>query len=127
MYAVNRLRTFQEPSTRHIFDEVEVNKALNRINRGNDDTDVGTRAQSSPRAATSPGMSIVFHYVFIITKVVQVQQAIYRDIQYLHETSKLHDRCDEAVERLPNALTQVRTLEERRDIAVGLVSALLQL
>ena len=72
VHAVDRLSTFQAPSTRDIFDEVQVNQALNWVHRCHDNSDVGASAQSSPSAAARPGMAIVFHYVFIVAKIVEV-------------------------------------------------------
>jgi hypothetical protein len=110
MHAVNRLCGFQAPSTRDVFDEIQVNEALNRIYRCHNDSDVGAGPQSSPSAATGPGMPVVFHYVFVVAEIVEVKQSVHSDVQYLHEAPKLHHCRDDAVERLPNPLAQVRAL-----------------
>src|SRR6266702_7214411 len=110
MHAVNRLCAFQAPSTRNVFDQIQVNEALNRIHRCHNHSDVGTGPQSSPSAATRPGMPVVFHYVFVVAEIVEVKQPVHGDVQYLHEAPKLHHCRDDAVERLPNPLAQIRAL-----------------
>ena len=62
----------------------------------------------------------------IIAQIVDVQQAIHRHIQDLHEAAELDHGGDEALEGLADALLQIGALEEARHVAVGLVGALLQ-
>src|ERR1700704_1966100 len=89
MHAVDRLSTFQALLTGDVFDQVQINEALDRVHCCHDDSDVGA----------SSGMPVVFHYVFVVAEIVEVKQPIHSDVQYLHETPKLHHRCDDAVER----------------------------
>ena len=49
------------------------------------------------------------------------------DIEHLHEATKLHDRRDQPLEGLADALAQIRALEERLDVAVRFIGALLEL
>jgi hypothetical protein len=105
VHAVDRLSAFQVPSTRDVFHQIQIDEALNRIHRCHNDPDVSAGPQSSASAATRPSMPVVFHYVFVVAEIIEVKQPIHRDIQYLHETPKLHHRCDDAVESLANSLT----------------------
>ena len=105
---------------------VQVDQALDRIHGGHDHAHFGADAQAAAAAHAAPGMAVVLHHVLIVAQVVQVQQAVDGDIQDLHEAAELHHGGDQAAEGLADALSQIRALEEVRDVAVRLVGALLQ-
>jgi hypothetical protein len=61
-------------------------------------------AQPAAAAAAAPGVTVLFHHVEIIMQIVDVQEPVHRHVQDLHEAAELHDRGDEALECLPDAL-----------------------
>src|SRR5688572_4906848 len=75
----------------------------------------------------SPAVPVVLHDVFVIPQRARMQQSIHSDGEYLYEAAELDDGGDQALESLPDAVAQVRALEERRDEAIRLVRALLEL
>ena len=77
MHTVNRLCVFQALSTRDVFDQVEVNESFDGIHRRNDDSDMSTRAQTSPRTTARPCVAAFLHYVLVIPQVVEVEQSIH--------------------------------------------------
>ena len=49
-------------------------------------------------------MTVVLHDVVIVPQAVDVQQAVHRDVQDLHEAAKIHHGGDQPLERMPDAL-----------------------
>src|SRR5580700_6819686 len=109
-----------------LFRELEIDQTLDGIDGRHDHPHMTARAQSAPLASTGPGVAVLVHRVLIIAQIVDMQQTVHGNLEKLHEASELDDCRDQTVERLADALAQVRAFEKRRNITIGLVGALLE-
>src|SRR6516162_5680920 len=87
-----------------VLSECQVDESLDRVHRGDDYAQLRAGAQPAAAAAAAPAMTVLLHHVQVIAQVIDMQQAVNRDLQDLHEAAELHHGGDEALEALPDAL-----------------------
>jgi hypothetical protein len=106
---------------RHWVVEFEIDETLDRVCIGDDDSYGSTDTEPLLATLGKPGLPVRLHHVLVVIERVEAQQSIDAKASKLHEATIVHNRCDESIEGLTQALAQVAALQERIDVAIRLI------